>query len=120
MNDLLSRAHAALPIYLPPPYPGTLPRVPLVPRPHTGQPEWQATRDAQGGKGEELQRAREKVGEEEDSTREGAKGAAGAQTYAQSTPGVEAGEAQAIGELHHAWAAHKATSFAEIRRRYSR
>ena len=101
-------------MYPPPPaYPGVLPPTPVRQHPQGGRAMW----GAQGGKGEEHRRAWERIGEEERRLRdreartkgEAARVAEG-RAAGQGTPG--GGEAQAIEELHRAWA--------DLRRRLER
>ena len=86
-------------------YPSALPPAPMQQTPQAVGGAW----GAQGGRGEELRRAWERVGEEERRLQEreaqargGAAGATGVQARAQGTSGR--GGAQALEELQPAWA----------------
>ena len=86
-------------------YPTALPPAPMQQHPQAVEATW----GAQGGKGEDLRRAWERVGEEERRLQEReaqamgeAAGATRVQARAQGTP--EGGEAQAVEELQRGWA----------------
>ena len=108
----------AIPPFPPPPYPAVVPVYPLTPvypgalppaRMRQHQQAGGATWGAQGGKGQELRRAWERIGKEErrlqgrEAQAKGeAAGAAEGRASSQGTPG--GGEAQVVKELQIAWA----------------
>ena len=95
---------AVVPVYPPPPlYPGALRPAPMQQHPQASGATWWA----QGGQGEELRRAWERIGEEERRLQEReaqemgeAAGAAEGRAREQGTPG--GGEVQAVEELRQA------------------
>ena len=105
---------AVMPVYLPPPiYPGALPPAPKQQHSQAVRATW----EAQEGKGEELRRAWERIGEGKRRLQEReawptgeAAGATRVHARGQGTPGRR--EAQAVVELQHTWA--------DVRRRLER